>query len=145
MVNKEFKAKQYRRALQMFAQSLTDESTMMEIADIYPKWNSKGYSYKSGAIFSYGVNDFNETQLYIVLQDHTSQTNWTPDTTASLYKKVGIDDSGLPIWTQPLGATDAYNVGDKVIHNGVTYESLVDNNVWEPGAAGTETLWKAVE
>ena len=25
-----------------------------------------------------------------------------------------------------------------------TWESLVDNNVWEPGALGTESLWKDV-
>ena len=35
--------------------------------------------------------------------------------------------------------------GDRVKHNGKTWESLVDNNVWEPGAQGTEALWKVVE
>ena len=34
---------------------------------------------------------------------------------------------------------------DKVMHNGKKWESLVDNNVWEPGATGTESLWKEVE
>lgn len=32
---------------------------------------------------------------------------------------------------------------DTVTHNGVVYVSLVDNNVWEPGAEGTESLWQA--
>jgi hypothetical protein len=31
-----------------------------------------------------------------------------------------------------------------VTHNGKTWESLIDNNVWEPGAVGTETLWKEI-
>ena len=30
------------------------------------------------------------------------------------------------------------------MHNGKTWESLVDNNVWEPGAVGTESLWKEI-
>jgi hypothetical protein len=33
---------------------------------------------------------------------------------------------------------------DKVRHNGLIYESLVDNNVWEPGTVGTESLWAVV-
>ena len=46
-------------------------------------------------------------------------------------------------WEQP-GSTNGYSKGDKVTHNGKTWESLADNNVWEPGAAGTESLWKEV-
>lgn len=136
MADKVFKAKQLRRALQLWAATLTDESTMMEIADIYPKWDGNSRSYKTGDIFSYGVNADGETQLYSVLQAHTSQTDWTPDTASSLYKKVGFTDSGVNIWTQPLGATDAYNKGDEVSHNGQIWVSDVDGNVWEPGVYG---------
>lgn len=136
MADKVFKAKQLRRALQLWAQTLTDESTMMEIADVYPKWNPNNKSYKIGDIFSYGVNADGETQLYTVLQDHASQANWTPDTAASLYKKVGFTDAGVNIWTQPLGATDAYNTGDVVEHKGQQWTSDVDSNVWEPGVYG---------
>lgn len=31
--------------------------------------------------------------------------------------------------------------GDKVTHNGVTYISTIDNNIWEPGVYG----WEIVE
>ena len=136
MADKVFKAKQLRRALQLWAATLTDESTMMEIADIYPKWNGNSKNYKAGDIFSYGVNADGETQLYSVLQDHTSQPDWTPDTASSLYKKVGFTDSGISVWTQPLGATDAYNIGDEVSHNGQIWTSDIDGNVWEPGVYG---------
>lgn len=33
----------------------------------------------------------------------------------------------------------------KVTRNGKKYISLVDNNVWEPGMPGTETVWQLVE
>lgn len=136
MTDNIFKAKQFRRALQLWAQTLTDESTMMEIADVYPKWSGNSKSYKVGDIISYGVNADGETQLYIALQDHTSQADWTPDTASSLYKAVGFTDTGVSIWTQPLGATDAYNAGDVVEHNGQQWTSDVDANVWEPGVYG---------
>lgn len=136
MTDKIMKAKQLRRAIQLWAATLTDESAMMEIPDIYPTWVTENKSYNTGDIFSYGLNADGETQLYSVLQPHTSQPEWTPEIATSLYKKVGFNDSGVPIWTQPLGATDAYQIGDKVEHNGKTWESDVANNVWEPGVYG---------
>lgn len=35
-------------------------------------------------------------------------------------------------WKQPTGAHDAYNQGDRVIYNGVVYESKINGNVWNP-------------
>lgn len=136
MADKVFKAKQLRRALQLWAQTLTDESTMMEIADVYPKWDGGSHAYKAGEILAHGTNTDGETQLYTVLQAHTSQADWPPDKSPSLFKAVGFTESGTPIWTQPLGAADAYNKGDTVVHNGQTWTSDVDGNVWEPGVYG---------
>lgn len=129
-------ARQLRRAIQLWAATLTDESAMMEIADVYPAWAPSDHQYKTGDIFSYGVNVDGETQLYTVLQAHISQPDWTPDSAVSLYKKVGFTDTGVPIWTQPLGAVDAYQLGDRVEHNGKLWESDIANNVWEPGVYG---------
>ena len=84
------------------------------------------------------MNADGETQLYTVLQGHTSQAGWEPDKAPAMFKPVGFTDSGLPIWTQPLGAGDAYNAGDKVSHNEKTWVSTVDSNVWEPGVYGWE-------
>lgn len=82
--------------------------------------------------------------LYKVLTEHTSQETWTPDASPSLFAKVLIpDENVIPEWEQP-DSTNPYKAGDKVYHNGKTWESLVDNNVWEPGAVGTETLWAEV-
>lgn len=39
-------------------------------------------------------------------------------------------------WKQPTGAHDAYMAGDVQTHNGKTWESTVDYNVWEPGVSG---------
>lgn len=136
MNDKVYKMKQLRRAMQLFAQTITDESTMMEMADVYPKWSSNSKTYKAGDIVAYGKNADGETQLYTVLQDHTSQTDWTPNTATSLFKAVGFTDTGVAIWTQPFGATDAYAAGDVVQHKDAFWTSDVDGNVWEPGVYG---------
>lgn len=144
MSNRIYKAQQMRRALELYVQSITDESVMLEVADVFPTWQealSKLVKIKSGDVYRYGVNADGEPQLYRALQSHTPQADWTPDTAVSLFKKVGITSTGVPIWTQPLGSTDAYMKGDEVSYNSVIYVSQIDNNVWSPDAypAG----WKA--
>lgn len=129
-------ALQINRALQLTAQSLElSDDKAMELADLYPKW-AYPKSYKAGDIIGYGVNSDNETQLYRVQQDHISQEDWTPDSTESLYKKVGYTDDGISIWTQPQGAHDAYEKDDTVSHNDKLWVSDVDSNIWEPGVYG---------
>lgn len=123
-----------RRALQLFAATLYDkEETAVEIASLYPVW-AADKQYKVNDIISYGTNSVGDPQLYLVLQAHKSQSDWLPDATASLYKKMGISESGYPIWTQPLCAVDAYNIGDIVSYNGKLYKSIINANVWAPDA-----------
>lgn len=121
-----------RRALQLFAATLYDkEETAVEIASLYPVW-AADKQYKVNDIVQYGTNSVGDPQLYLVLQAHKSQSDWLPDATASLYKKMGISESGYPIWTQPLCAVDAYNLGDIVSYNGKLYKSIINANVWAP-------------
>ena len=121
-----------RRALQLFAATLYDkEDTAVEIASLYPVW-AADKQYKANDIVQYGTNSVGDPQLYLVLQAHKSQSDWLPDATASLYKKMGISESGYPIWTQPLCAVDAYNLGDIVSYNGKLYKSIINANVWAP-------------
>lgn len=123
------------KAMAFAAVTFTDEQAL-QVPDLYPEW--------SGAGVSYNVNDrvrYNGV-LYKVLQEHTSQDSWTPDTAHSLYAKVlNPNPEVIPNWEQP-GSTNGYAKGDKVRHKEKVWESLVDNNVWEPGAVGAESVWK---
>lgn len=123
-------AEQFRRALQMFAMSLTEEKAM-EIATVYDAWEV-GKVYAVDTFLRYGENGVGDPQLYKVVQAHTSQADWTPDKTASLYVPIGLNDSGYPVWSKPTGAHDAYNIGDIVDYNGTLYKSLIDGNVYSP-------------
>lgn len=123
-------AEQFRKALQMFAASLSDDKAL-EVASIYDAWVS-GKSYNVGEFVTYGENGVGDPQLYKVVQAHTSQADWTPDKTASLYSPIGLTDEGYPVWSKPTGAHDAYNEGDIVDYNGTLYKSLINGNVYSP-------------
>lgn len=129
-MNKLQVAEQLRRALQMFVRSLSDEEAM-EVATVYPKYEV-GKNYKVGDIFSYGENNVADPQLYRVVQDHTSQADWTPDITPALYVPIGLTEEGYPVWSRPTGAHDAYNDGDVVEFEGVLYKSKFNGNTYSP-------------
>lgn len=123
---------------QIQAQNLTDEQAIT-VKNIYPAWDGNGVSYQKDYYLTYNG------KLYKVLQAHTSQADWSPDAAPSLFAEVlpGQGDTGIGEWVQP-GSTNPYQMGDRVTHNGATWESMIDNNVWEPGAQGTEALWRKV-
>lgn len=114
---------------------------------LFPLWTdllAEGYVFTTDDVTNGFRCQYNGV-LYKVLQAHTIQESWNPIDSPSLFTKVLIpDENVIPEWVQP-DSTNGYSIGDKVTHNGVTYESLVDNNVWEPGATGTESLWSVVE
>ncbi len=119
--------------------SNTDEQAL-EVQALYPNWED----IEVGQILTVGERVNYIDVLYNVIQNHTKQETWNPVDAPSLFAKVLIvDPSVIPEWVQP-SSTNGYMTGDKVNHNGTTYISLVDNNVWEPGAVGTETVWKEV-
>lgn len=126
-------AEQFRKAVQLFAKTLTEEQAI-EVASVYPSW-SPDTAYAVGDIVSYGVNSVGDPQLYKVVQAHTSQGIYPPGSgTESLYDAFGLDESGYPVWSQPSGSHDAYNKGDIVNYNGTLYISLIDGNAWSPEA-----------
>ena len=118
-------------ALVKLRESATDEQAL-SVPVLYPAWRS-GVDYVTGQRVLHGG------VLYKALQDHTSQDDWTPDAAPSLFAKVLIPDAEtITEWEQP-DSTNPYSKGDKVTHNGKTWISDIDNNVWEPGVYGWET------
>lgn len=125
MMNFLEKARKIRSQLDVLTSEMTDEQALQSRM-LFREWNGNGIVYEVGQRVTY-----NEI-LYKVLQSHTSQVDWTPDITPSLYTKVLIPDENIiPEWQQP-DSTNGYMIGDKVTYNGQIYESLIDNNIWSP-------------
>ncbi len=120
------KAYELRKLIEKAAVSLSDEDALSGV-ELYPEW-------KENTAYQIGDRVRDGDTLYKCVQSHTSQSDWRPGDTPALWTRVSIDE--WPEWIQPTGAQDAYNEGDKVSHNEKHWLSLVDANVWEPGAVG---------
>ena len=106
-----------------------DDNDAVNAVKLFPTWTI-GISVTVGERYQYA------NKLYKCLLAHTTQADWKPDDSPSLW--VGISDPAeeWPEWSQPVGSTDAYAKGAKVSHNGKHWTSDVDANVWEPGVYG---------
>lgn len=122
------------KVAKVVARSVTDDVVALEIQEFYDEWNVD-INVTVGQYIRY------KDVLYKVLTAHTTQANWTPSETPSLFAKVLIDPSGETIldWEQP-DSTNPYMKGDKVKYEGKTYMSTIDNNVWQPGVYGWELI-----
>lgn len=123
-------ARRFRAFIEQMAVNATDEQALDNIV-AFPLWEI-GKAYVMGDRIRY------KDVLYKVLQDHTSQGDWTPDVAASLYVKVTVEE--FPEWVQPTGAHDAYSKGDKVSHLDKHWVSLIDANTYEPSIYGWDEV-----
>lgn len=126
-------AKKLRPIIEEASQSL-DNETALQAVTLYPSWSANIEYIKGTRVRDGGI-------LYSVLQNHTSQTGWEPHNAPSLFAKVLPGQEGTTIgeWQQP-DSTNPYKKGDKVKHNGKTWESEIDTNVWEPGVYGCKEI-----
>lgn len=127
----------FQEQLEAVTDTLTDEDAL-KYNLLFEEWSPVG-QYKTDDRVRYkGV-------LYKCLQAHGAQQDWYPLAAPSLWAQVLLDPSieGPQAWIQP-GSNNAYKQGDQVEHNGKVWESQIDNNVWEPGIVGTESLWVEV-
>ena len=124
MINPYMKeAEEIRKAIDIFAENQTDETLIDNKAAFMP-WRA-GLQVTAGQILRYGDD------IYRVNQPHTTQDDWTPDKTPALFIIVGGD------WEE--WKPGSYAKGTKRKNFGKKWISNVDNNIWEPGAAGVYT------
>ena len=131
------KEKSLTKIGKIVANQVTDDAVALTIQEFYDIWEEDA-TYPVGRYITH--NDI----LYKVLIEHTSQAEWTPDVSPSLFAKVLIDPSveTIPEWVQP-DSTNAYMIGDKVMFEGVIYECTIDNNIWSP--VEYPAGWKLIE
>lgn len=77
-----------KQLLQEKVKQQTDEEALENI-ELFPTWQSK-----IGVQVNQGERLYYDDKLFKVLQSHTPQDEWRPDTTASLYVQVVADDAG---------------------------------------------------
>ena len=108
----------------------------------YPDWVQP-----NGAIGVYAKNDkvtYDDKKWVSTIDNNVwapGVYGWTLAGEKNASDSTGSDDQKkdaetITEWVQPTGATDAYAKGSKVTHNGKTWTSTADANVWEPGVYG---------
>ena len=100
-----------------------DDAAALAAFMLYSAWTA-GTAYTVDSRVRHGEN------LYRCIQAHTSQSDWTPNSTPALWVKVSVEE--WPEWVQPTGAHDAYAKGDKVTYKSKRYISLIDGNTYSP-------------
>lgn len=124
------------------APSLSDD-VAARCPALFAAWDGNGHAYEEDERVSF------EGVLYVCLQAHKSKADWSPTAAPSLWAKVidyasgGDEPSGIPEWVKPDNE-NPYPEGAVVRHNGKVWKSLVENNIWEPGAQGTENVWREI-
>ena len=91
-----------------------DDATAYRMLEFYPEWQS-GQSYPIGYKLLY------DGRLYRVIQAHTSQDDWTPDASASLFERIDETHDGSKYDPIPYEGNMALENGKYYVQNGVTY------------------------
>lgn len=94
-----------------------------------------GNDYENKTVVKYNGNLYRAIQA---VPASVTQT-YTPDQANTYWKRIDKpNEEGIYAWSQPYGATDCYQIGDKVTYQGKTWECTTANCVWAPGVYG----WK---
>ena len=83
-------------------------------------------AYQTGATVTHAGKTWTSNVEWNIWEPADGSPFWRPDQT----------DEGPAPWVQPQGTVGMYAKGDVVSHNGATWISDYDNNVWEPGVFG---------
>lgn len=108
-------ARKLRPIIEQAMQSVDE----VEAVKLYPRW-AVGVAYETGFKVQYG------DRLYKVRQAHTSQADWTPDITASLYTEINETASGTIDEPIPYNGNMALEKGKYYMQHGVVYRCTRD-------------------
>lgn len=126
------RARELRKIIENLSSTMTDEDALKAV-ELFPNWEADTAYITSDRV---RYNDI----LYSCLMAHTSQSDWTPSASPSLWARVLIPDPEvIPEWVQPE-STNPYMKGDKVRHLDKIWVSTIDYNVYEPSIYGWEEV-----
>lgn len=96
------------------ARLTADDKTALTGRELYPTWVD-GISVEVGDRYQY------KDKLYKVIQAHTTQADWTPDTTPSLWTVIDVEHAGTLEDPIPASSGMEYTKGLYYIEDGAIY------------------------
>ena len=91
-----------------------DDQTALTGMELYPSW-------KENIAVSVGERYQYNGRLYKVAQAHTTQADWTPDSTPALWTVIDVEHAGTLEDPIPAVASMEYIKGKYYIENGTIY------------------------
>lgn len=116
-------------------QKFEDEDALQN-KSAYPLWEAGVYVAVGEKRQDLGEN--NELRLFKCVQAHTTQADWRPKDTPAMWVEI-VPYGVIHVWQQPLGAHDAYQIGDLVhfpTESDPVYRNTIANNVYAPNVYG---------
>lgn len=96
-----------------------DDQTALRMREYYPEW-AAGQAYAVGYKVQFGG------KLYKVVQAHTSQADWTPDTAATLFERIDETHDGSKYDPIPYDGNMTLTYGLYYVQGGVVYRCIRD-------------------
>lgn len=90
--------------------------------------------------YAYGSICKNGNKLYRCISPHISQEGLLPESNSQYWLQIVDLDEEWPDWCFPCNKQNLYPLKAKVYHNNKYWQSIVDNNIWEPGINGWEEV-----
>lgn len=97
---------------------ITGDALALSVQDLYDEWNGNGINYKAQSYLKYNG------QLYKVIQNHTSQADWSPDKATSLFTIVSDNTQGTKenpvVWVNGMESEkDKYYTDEEILYIGL--------------------------
>ena len=131
-LNKQITQQSNMEAQSVLTAQTLDDTKSLNSQELFPLWGDN-----IPVVIANKWQDFDDDNILYLWrceQTHTTQSDWRPKDTPALWTKVAYPGT-IPVWVQPTGAQDAYNIGDQVhypLETDPVYESLIDATVWSP-------------
>ena len=90
--------------------------------------------------YAYGSICKNGNKLYRCISPHISQEGLLPESIPQYWLQIVDLNEEWPDWCFPCNKQNLYPLKAKVYHNNKYWQSIVDNNIWEPGINGWEEV-----
>lgn len=114
----------------------TDEQAL-EYSSVYPYWSGDGEAVETGDKRNHLSTDGLEIWLWRCRQNHTTQTDWEPRNSPSLWERVEQDGEVLP-----YDPYRTYQIGELCSWEGKVYRCIMANTTWSP--TGYPAAWEYV-
>ena len=96
-----------------------DDNTALRMLPFYPEW-------AAGTAYTVGYKVLRDGKLWRVVQAHTSQTGWEPETAASLWEQINETHSGTLDDPIPYSGNMALTAGLYYMQDWVIYKCTRD-------------------